>query len=234
MAVESATPAIERANLEVARRAPIAQGMDSHGQPVNRNVNVARRRTRDVSEMLGIAKGMLADGVVTSEEASYLNTWISNHPDSLVTWPHKILHSRLQQYFADGRIDEEERRELAEVLAALIGGTASILLGYEAATVLPLDTPPPELTWSDQVYVFTGRFAFGTRTQCEREVARRRGVVDSNVTRRTAFLIIGTFGSEDWAHSSYGRKIQRAVELRESGLPIRIVGEDHWAQALEL
>jgi NAD-dependent DNA ligase len=120
------------------------------------------------------------------------------------------------------------------LLSALVGGTASLLLGYEAATTLPLDDPTPAICWDDAVYVFTGRFAYGTRAHCEREVMQRGGSCEPNITRRTSFVVIGTFGSRDWKHSSYGRKIQQAVKLRESGVTIRIVGEDHWANALAL
>lgn len=55
--------------------------------------------------------------------------------------------------------------------------------------------------------MFTGKFAYGTRADCEREVSDRGSLCELTVTRRTSFLVIGTFGSEDWAHSSYGRKI---------------------------
>jgi hypothetical protein len=63
-------------------------------------------------------------------------------------------------------------------------------------------------------------------------VTERGGSCEGNVTRRTSFLVIGTFGSRDWQHSSYGAKIRRAVELRDSGFALRIVGEDHWAASL--
>lgn len=32
--------------------------------------------------------------------------------------------------------------------------------------------------------------------------------------------------------STYGLKIKKAVELRESGLPLAIISEDHWQQSL--
>lgn len=207
--------------------------LDPHGQPFNVLFNRARRTERDLTEMLGLAKGMLVDGVVTDDEARYLQAWGANHPDALCQWPLNLIFARLEQSFSDGRIDEAERRELQELLAALVGGTASLLLGYEGATTLPLDTPPPLICWGpDEVYVFTGRFAYGTRADCQREATQRGSTCERNITRRTSFLVIGTFGSEDWAHSSYGRKIQRAVDLRESGFALRIVGEDHWATAL--
>lgn len=207
--------------------------LDPHGQPFNVHFNRARRTERDLSEVLGLAKGMLADGVVTDDEAKYLRAWGANHPDALAAWPMQIIFARLQRHFADGHIDEAERADLHALLAALVGGTASLVLGYEAATTLPLDAPAPLICWGpDEVYVFTGRFAYGTRADCEREATSRQSACERNVTRRTSFLVVGTFGSEDWAHSSYGRKIQRAVDLRKSGFALRIVGEDHWATAL--
>jgi NAD-dependent DNA ligase len=207
--------------------------LDPHGQPLSGYMNRARRTERDLSEMLGLAKGMLADGIVNDEEARFLSDWGLNHPDALVQWPVNLIFTRLHQFFADGRIDERERVELNDLLAQLVGGTASLLLGYEGATTLPLDVPPPSVVWPDQIFVFTGQFAYGTREDCETEVTSRGGVCDRNVTLRTSFLVIGTFGSEDWAHSSFGRKIEKAMDLRRRGVPsIRIVGEDHWATAL--
>lgn len=85
----------------------------------------------------------------------------------------------------------------------------------------------------DEVYVFTGRFAYGTRKQCAKEVINRSSVVEDNVTRRTSFLVIGSFGSRDWRTSSYWTKILRAAELRSSGFALRIVCEDHWAGTLQ-
>lgn len=207
--------------------------VDPHGQPYNLRFNAARRTERDLSEMLGLAKGMISDGVVNEVEARYLRDWGQNHPDALSQWPLNVIFKRLEQHFADGRVDSGERAELCELLEALVGGKDAILLGYERGTTLPLCKPAPLMCYGpDEVYVFTGRFAYGTRAACEKEVVERGACCEDNITRRTTFLVIGTFGSRDWAQSAYGRKIQRAVELRDSGFALRIVGEDHWAATL--
>jgi hypothetical protein len=207
--------------------------MDPHGQPFNVLFNRARRTERDLSELLGLAKAMLSDGVINEAEATYLRNWGNNHPDALAQWPTSQIFARLHQHFADGRIDEAERLELHELLSHLVGGTSSLVLGFEGATTLPLDAPAPRICWGpDTVYVFTGRFAYGTRADCEREVTQRGGRCEEIITKRTTCVVIGTFGSRDWAQTSYGRKIQRAVKLRDAGSGISIVGEDHWAQAL--
>lgn len=210
----------------------MANPLDLHGQPLNPAFNVAQRRARDVSELLGIAKGLIADGVVTESEARYLRDWGHHHPEAVALWPASLIFTRLQQFYADGRIDEDERLELQGILAALVGGDVTVNLGLDGAAQLPLDHPAPRISWHQEMYVFTGRFAYGTRKQCEREVLDRGGFVDGGVTKRTTFLVIGTFSSRDWQQSSYGSKIVRAVELRDAGLPLKIVGEDHWAYAL--
>lgn len=206
--------------------------IDPHSQSLNTAFNRARRAERDLSEMLGLAKGMLADGIVNEFEARLLHSWALDHPDALSQWPNSLIFSRLRQHFADGAIDDAERVELAALREALIGGAESILLGYGPATTLPLDDPPPLISWRDEVYVFTGRFAYGTRDDCAREVFERGGAVHDNVTAMTSFLVIGTFGSRDWKRSAYGRKIESAVKLRSNGSSIRIVGEDHWERAI--
>lgn len=206
--------------------------LDPHGQPYNVRFNRARRAERDLSELLGLAKGLLGDGVVTAEEAVLVAQWICNHPDAAEQWPVNALAERLQRIFADGHVDEAERLDLAEVLSALVGGTAGVILGEDAATELPVDVPCPAFEWSGSVFVFTGKFAFGTRADCQREVARLGAFCDDTITKRTNYLIIGTFGSRDWVHTSFGRKIQKAVDYRSQGQRLSIVAEDHWSAAL--
>ena len=47
------------------------------------------------------------------------------------------------------------------------------------------------------------------------------------------YLVIGDIGSKDWSHSSYGRKIEKAVEYRDTkDTGISIVCESHWAKFL--
>jgi hypothetical protein len=211
--------------------------LDDHGQPRTPPFNRSRRFERDISELLGLAKGVLADGVVTEPESKHLGEWILAHPDSWNSWPVQPIAERLLRIFADGVVEDDERQDLCELLHSLVGGEAGILVdeegrGVDAATRLPLDDPPPTIAWPGCVFVFTGKFAFGTRECCEREVTIRGGICESNVTERTRYLVIGTFGSRDWVQTSFGRKIERAVQYRERGVPIAIMAEEHWAAAL--
>jgi BRCA1 C Terminus (BRCT) domain len=207
--------------------------LDPHGQPYNIRFNRARRAERDLSEFLGLAKGLLGDGVISGEEASLVANWVVTHPAAAEQWPINHLVRRLTTIFSDGVVDDNERGELAEILASIVGGTAGVILGEDASTELPFDAPPPELRWEDSIFVFTGKFAFGTRADCQRRVVSRGATCAANITTETDYLVIGTFGSRDWVHTSFGRKIQKAVDYRTSGVPLAIVAEDYWVRCVD-
>jgi len=64
-------------------------------------------------------------------------------------------------------------------------------------------------------------------------ISDRLGIVlDSFPTRESHYLVIGTFASRDWANTNFGRKIERAVELRDSGSGIYIISEEYWQKFL--
>jgi hypothetical protein len=175
--------------------------LDPHGQPLNVQFNRARRTERDISEFLGLAKGLLADGVVSPDEAHLVRDWIEAHPDVHDVWPINAVVNRVRQVYQEGCIDPTEQKDLAALLTAVVGGTAGMIVGHDAPTDLPLDKPPPVLQWTGHVFVFTGQFAYGTRRDCEREVQRRGGICERSVTVLTRYLVIGTFGNRDWVHT---------------------------------
>jgi NAD-dependent DNA ligase len=205
---------------------------DPHGQPYNVRFNRARRSERDLSEFLGLAKGLLADGSISTDESDAVARWIKTHQDAIEQWPLNLLSQRVARIYSDGRVEDDERRELAELLQSIVGGTAGIVLGEDAPTELPLDQPPPVCVWRDAVVVFTGKFAYGTRADCQRAAKDHGAICEADVTKRTHYLVIGTFGSRDWVHTSFGRKIQKAVEYREMGGAPQILGEDHWVESI--
>lgn len=205
--------------------------LDDNAQPAP-GVNAQRRVTRDLAEMLGLVKGVLADGEVSDAEVRALRDWAEAHPDVTSAWPGRILLRRLRRILQDGHVSETERADLHELLERLTGGGVGVLTGLTAASALPLDQPPPLLEIPDRVFVLTGRFAFGPRSACEEATRRIGGWPERDVTQRTDVVVIGTFGSRDWSQSSWGRKIEKAIRYREEyGRPV-IVFEDHWAEQL--
>jgi len=204
---------------------------DAHGQP-NPYFGAKRRTERDIAEMLGLVKGILIDGAVSEDEAIALVNWADDHPDVVQGWPGDVVYRRLRQIFADGHASEPEREDLAELLKSLVGGEAGMINAETASTGLPFEDPLPLIEIPNRNFVFTGRFAFGTRAACHKAVKSLGGWAEKGLNQSVDFLVIGTFASRDWAQTSYGRKIEKAVEMREKDGFIKIVPEEHWVASL--
>lgn len=208
------------------------QKLDPHGQPLNRQFNASRLAERSIDELLGLCKGIISDGVVSPEEASFLARWVDQQRATIHLWPVNVLASRIGRMLEDGRIDEEERKELFDLLGQIAAGGSPQEIATTLATTLPLTTPPPSILFPDRAFCFTGKFFFGTRATCQRAIVERGGILHQNPIQQTHFLVIGTLGSTDWLHSTHGRKIEHAVKLNETGSPIAIVSEKQWTDHL--
>lgn len=218
------------------RLADIESGsaLDVHGQPLNRHFNAARLSDRALDEMMGLCRGIVADGRVVQTEAEVLRDWIELNREYADHWPANVIYSRLADMLQDGVLDAEEEAELLDLLQDLVGGGHSIderVAAYSSR--LPLDRPEPELVFRGRLFCMTGKFVFGTRKEVEATVRSLGAETNSAPTQRTTFLVIGAIGSEAWIHSTHGRKIEKAVQLREKRSGIAIVSEEHWTKAIQ-
>lgn len=202
-------------------------GRDTDGQAPTRFVRAEAVADRDIDELVGIVKGVLADGQVVADEARFLVSWIETHTAAGQAWPARVLYPRLRAALADDHIHPYEERELLGLLLSAVGSNAPAAGIPSASTALPLCDPQPTITFTDRRFCFTGSCYSGTREWCERQVLERGGVI-STVSRKLDYLVIGEIGSRDWVHSTHGRKIEKAIDYRTSGTPLAVVAEKHW------
>jgi NAD-dependent DNA ligase len=189
-----------------------------------------RISSRQIDELTGLARGLCADGVLNQAEVEFLQGWLAVNSDITQSPVIDRLYKRVCEVLADGVADDIECEELLHTLKAFSGGDAEIGEALKSTT-LPLCDPAPDLSFPGQSYCFTGTFSFGRRPICEAAVVERGGSCGS-LTRKTNVLVIGIYATESWKHSAFGHKIMRASELRDEGVPISIVSEDHWVRYL--
>jgi NAD-dependent DNA ligase len=89
-----------------------------------------------------------------------------------------------------------------------------------------------KIDYVGRIFVVTGDFACATRNQVISRIESLGGDVASGVSKKVSFLVIGSLGCELWKTEGYGTKIEKAVEFRSAGAPIRIVSEKHWFDTL--
>ena len=88
------------------------------------------------------------------------------------------------------------------------------------------------IEFEGKTFCLTGRFVFGTLRDCEETITDMSGSVVQSPSQETDYLVIGELGSPDWVHTTFGRSIERGVELKQQGFPIKIVSEEHWVNSL--
>ena len=189
-----------------------------------------RISSRQIDELIGIGRGLVADGQINQAEVEFLQKWlaanlrISDQP--LI----RVLYQRIDQILTDGLLDDDEKAELLDTLNKF--SNRDFELGeILKSTSLPLCQPAPNLEFDGVRYCFTGTFNYGQRKHCHQAV-EERGATAGSLTQSTEVLVVGVYATESWKHSSFGNKILAAAEWREKGIPISIVSEDHWTKFL--
>jgi hypothetical protein len=214
---------------------------DSDGQPPS-GINLRYRLGREMDELLGICRGVLADKFVVEAEAKYLQDWLERNQEIVPVWPARGLALRLSRILADGVVSDEEREELTlfiekvtgEASVKLADANETLIRNATKASALPIDDPPPEIVFEMKIFCFTGKLLSGTRAWCSGEVSKRGGLL-CDTGARCDYLVVGVLGSRDWAHSSFGRKIEAAVKRKRTPTSgPKIVAEQHWIKHVNL
>ena len=187
---------------------------------------------RGLAEMIGLVRGVIADGFVSSDEAEHLAEWARENPEVAVRWPANLLARRLEQIFRDGRVDSRERKHLASLLEQLAGNPAGLSDGFALATDLPISRPEPEIVFEGSTFVIAGEMAYGPTRACEREIEDLGGICERTISRRTDFVVIGSISALEWCQTGFGELVDEVVQHRARGAEIAVISEEHWAEAL--
>ena len=183
----------------------------------------ARVNNRQIDTLIGLAKGIIADGVVSQTEAEMLMSWLANNRYTENIMVDTLLR-RIHVMLSDNLLDVDEQAELLQLLSEFAGDPGSMGEFLKSAGI-PLDDPQPEVVFPRRTFLFTGTCAYGTRKECQAFIDEWDGINIKNVTRKLDYLVIGTYVSKTWMHESFGRKIEKAMEYRELYRKPAIVSE---------
>ena len=70
------------------------------------------RLNKSINTLLGIMEGVALDEVINATELEYLDAWIAEHRDVESLHPFSELLPVIRESIADGRLDDEERKDL--------------------------------------------------------------------------------------------------------------------------
>jgi len=203
----------------------------SHARTI-RSIEIQRIK-KATEHLLGICTGLIADSKIEPVEIVFLRTWLNDNQELIDEWPGRAIAQRLNLILEDGFITADECNDLLETLREITANAfTTIGSASPSGPALPIDDDP-SIFFGNMTFCLTGRFLWGTRAACERAILALNGTVIDSVTQRLDYLVIGSMIEPQWAHTTYGRKIEKAVKYKQDGHDIAIVSERQWENALE-
>lgn len=192
--------------------------------------------TRDIQILHGMLHGILSDNVITEEELSGLKSWMNDHDHLETVYPYDEIYSVISAIMQDHVIDDQEQQILRAVFSEFIEFDASHNLNRseyddlrKSMTVQGICALGPNIELNGKLFCFTGESSRTKRSEIASIITSRGGQFNNNVVSNTDFLIVGDNGNPCWAFSCYGRKIEKAIDLRKKGKRIIIAHEiDFW------
>lgn len=204
--------------------------IDNPEDPRLLKIHTDRLIKRDIDQLLGICEFALQDGHIDQDEAKSILSWLHDHSLCLDTWPANVLFDRLRTMLADNKLDAEEQHDLLSLIMAIVKPRSNH--DERLPATLPVNLPEPSIVFPDRSFCFTGIFDFGSRADCQEAVAKLGGIPAKGITKKLHYLVIGSVASEVWSHTSFGNKIAKAIEYRNTGVSLAIVTEQHWVKHL--
>ncbi len=189
--------------------------------------------TADLQRLQALLAAIASDGVVSEAEVEKLRDWLEDHADLRMCWPFDEVDSLITSVMKDRWIDPVEQKMLLEYFQSFAPQdmhfdspvpTNNTLQGIHAVS--------PEIVFEDRRFCFTGESARATREEMKIMALDRGAKVIGSVSPRLDYLIVGANGNPCWAYSCYGRKIEKAMQLRQQGAKILIVHEADFFDAL--
>jgi NAD-dependent DNA ligase len=186
---------------------------------------------QSLGELLGLARGLMADKELTNSEIHFLHDWLEERYLMTSSFPGNVIHQRIKDVLEDGVITEEERSHLVETLNMLIEDRLEDLAEQVDLTEL----------WFDEVglidfnkvkFCLTGNFVYGPKEVCKVAIEQRGGIVTSSVGDESEFLVVGGLGVDEWRSGGLGSKIESAMRLRARRKSLKIIPEDSWVANL--
>jgi hypothetical protein len=188
----------------------------------------------DIQRLNGLLAGVGADRRVTERELTGIRGWLDSVQYLKGSWPYDEIDAVLTRVLADGRVDDDEHRFLVAFARSFLDGTirsgtgtdlGADFLRYGACAV------NPSITFRGKRFCVTGSGPPAARSRLARAVAQLGGVPVLQVQRDLDYLVVAAERDAAWAFSSFGRKVEEAIALRQEGLPVTIVHEDDFWKA---
>lgn len=194
--------------------------------------------TTDLQILQGICHGILADGIITDKEIYDLQKWLDENEHLNTYYPYDEIRSLVLSVLSDNKINEEEKVVLMAFFKQFVQiqddeVSQKIQDTTIDVNIFGLCTSEPEVIFEGKTFCITGVLQRGNRENLHRDIIKFGGIPTDSITKKTDYLIVGDNGNPAWAFSCYGRKVEKAINLRKEGHTIMLIHEFDFSDLID-
>lgn len=173
---------------------------------------------RSLYEFMSILEGISIDETISDEEIVELKKWMQVNNQFKGAYPFNQILTLLDKVLDNKQIDQVIEDELL----------------YLIKTFFKPDLDQCEFVdIKDKVICLTGNFSFGQRSQLEKLIVLKQGIVSQSVTKKVDYLVLGSKGSAGYKYGKYGAKINKALMMKSAGHKIELLSEARLMEMLK-
>jgi hypothetical protein len=193
----------------------------------------------DLQKLNGILHGIMADGELLDAEIHSLALWLENNQHLATYYPYDKIVSLVGGVLEDSKINEDERLMLKSYFNDFITINNNDIQTQIESETKEVSSKHSYYSKVLKVEIIENQFCFTgmssrniSRNKIKEVVLEHGGKYADSISSKTKYLIVGDMGNPAWAFASYGRKIEKAINLNNSkGLEILIIHEsDFWKE----
>jgi len=171
--------------------------------------------TSATQQLTGIISGITADGKVNNEELSYLNDWLNENKYLSNTWLFDEVTKIINKVVEDGYFSAESEKQLLNISSIILSDLGDSD-NSSLIDSIKLNPSENEIVIEGKAFCITGNSLYNTRAEIVQLIQDRGGVVRTSVSTKTDYLLICDEKNSCWAFSTYGRKVEKAMQLQSN------------------
>ncbi|MGX5856499.1 BRCT domain-containing protein [Dyadobacter jiangsuensis] len=186
--------------------------------------------TSSTQQLGGFLAGISADKTINIEELTALGNWTSNNASMFKTWPFDTLLPAIERIQAERQLSAEDHSELLTFCQSI----TSIKPADQEKVTIPVKLPEQQVSILIQecTFCFTGESSRYSRKELAQIVEMYGGIAADSVTAKLHYLVICDVRNPAWAFEMYGRKVEKAMNMKKKGAGPKVIFEEDLFAAL--
>ena len=187
--------------------------------------------TSSTQQLGGFLAGISADKTINIDELTALGNWTSNNAPMFKTWPFDTLLPAIERIQAERQLSAEDHSELLKFCQSI----TSIKPAEQEKVISPVKLPEQQVSILIQecTFCFTGESSRYSRKELAQIVEMYGGVAADSVTAKLHYLVICDVRNPAWAFEMYGRKVEKAMNMKKKGTGPEVVFEEDLLETIQ-